>query len=49
MTAPASASTPLASGLLTGAEQRTAARQLTLAMVALGLVGLGLVWQLRAP
>jgi hypothetical protein len=37
------------SGLLTGAEQRAAARQLTLAMVALGLVGLGLLWQLRAP
>jgi len=35
--------------LLTGTEQRAAARQLTLAMVALGLVGLGLVWQLRAP
>jgi Cd2+/Zn2+-exporting ATPase len=46
---PAGASTPPASSLLTGAEQRTAARQLTLAMVALGLVGLGLVWQLRAP
>jgi len=49
MTAPAGASIPPASGLLTGAEQRAAARQLTLAMVALGLVGLGLVWQLRAP
>ena len=46
MTAPASASTPPGSGLLTGTEQRAAARQLTLAMVALGLVGLGLVWQL---
>jgi Zn2+/Cd2+-exporting ATPase len=49
MTAPAGASTPPVSGLLTGAEQRTAAHQLTLAMVALGLVGLGLIWQLRAP
>ncbi|EGH35363.1 heavy metal-(Cd/Co/Hg/Pb/Zn)-translocating P-type ATPase, partial [Pseudomonas syringae pv. japonica str. M301072] len=31
--------------LLSSAEQRSAARQLTLAMLALGLLGLGLVWR----
>ena len=31
--------------MLSGAEQRTAARQLTLAMLALGLLALGLVWR----
>ena len=35
--------------LLTGAEQRSAARQLTLAMLALGLLGLGLVWRWLMP
>ena len=35
--------------LLTSAEQRSAARQLTLAMLALGLLGLGLVWRWLAP
>ncbi|KAF0862033.1 heavy metal translocating P-type ATPase [Pseudomonas sp. LD120] len=35
--------------LLTSAEQRRAARQLTLAMLALGLLGLGLVWRWLAP
>ena len=35
--------------LLTGAEQRSAARQLTLAMLARGLVGLGLIWRWLMP
>ena len=35
--------------LLTSAEQRSAARQLTLAMLALGLLGLGLVWRWLMP
>ncbi|MCF5387205.1 cadmium-translocating P-type ATPase, partial [Pseudomonas syringae] len=35
--------------LLSSAEQRSAARQLTLAMLALGLLGLGLVWRFFAP
>ena len=36
-------------GMLTSAEQRSAARQLTLAMLALGLLGLGLVWRWFMP
>ncbi|BDM22612.1 cadmium-translocating P-type ATPase [Pseudomonas sp. LRP2-20] len=43
------AHTHLTSGLLSQAEQRTAARQLSLAMLALGLLGLGLVWRWLAP
>ena len=35
--------------MLTSAEQRSAARQLTLAMLALGLLILGLVWRWLAP
>ena len=35
--------------LLTGAEQRSAARQLTLALLALGLLGLGLIWRWLMP
>ncbi|WP_085594034.1 MULTISPECIES: heavy metal translocating P-type ATPase [unclassified Pseudomonas] len=35
--------------MLTSAEQRSAARQLTLAMLALGLLGLGLAWRWLAP
>ena len=35
--------------MLTSAEQRSAARQLTLAMLALGLLGLGLTWRWLAP
>jgi len=35
--------------MLTGSEQRSAARQLTLAMLALGLLALGLVWRFVAP
>ncbi|MGV8916856.1 MAG: cation-translocating P-type ATPase [Pseudomonas sp.] len=35
--------------MLTGSEQRSAARQLTLAMLALGLLALGLVWRFLAP
>ena len=38
-----------AGSMLSGAEQRSAARQLTLAMLALGLLGLGLVWRFVAP
>ncbi|NWB90361.1 heavy metal translocating P-type ATPase [Pseudomonas agarici] len=38
-----------APSLLSGAEQRSAARQLVLAMLALGLLGLGLVWRWLAP
>ena len=44
----ASATQPVAS-LLTGTEQRRAARQLTLAMLALGLLALGLVWRWLMP
>ena len=43
-----SATQPVVS-LLTSAEQRSAARQLTLAMLALGLLGLGLVWRWLMP
>ncbi|MBC8995576.1 cadmium-translocating P-type ATPase [Pseudomonas sp. N40(2020)] len=43
-----SATTP-APSLLSSAEQRRAARQLTLAMLALGLLGLGLIWRWLAP
>jgi len=39
----------VAAPMLSSAEQRTAARQLTLAMLALGLLGLGLVWRGLAP
>jgi Zn2+/Cd2+-exporting ATPase len=35
--------------MLSGAEQRSAARQLTLAMLALGLLALGLAWRFFAP
>ncbi|MGY2291585.1 heavy metal translocating P-type ATPase [Pseudomonas sp. SDO528_S397] len=38
-----------AAPMLSGAEQRSAARQLTLAMLALGLLALGLVWRWLAP
>lgn len=38
-----------APSLLSSAEQRRAARQLTLAMLALGLLGLGLVWRWMLP
>ncbi|MBP5956526.1 cadmium-translocating P-type ATPase [Pseudomonas anatoliensis] len=38
-----------APGLLSSAEQRRAARQLTLAMLALGLLGLGLIWRWLLP
>ena len=44
----ASATQPVAS-LLTGTEQRRAARQLTLAMLALGRLALGLVWRWLMP
>ncbi|MFJ4140730.1 cation-translocating P-type ATPase [Pseudomonas fragi] len=44
----ASATQPVAS-LLTGTEQRRAARQLTLAMLALGFLALGLVWRWLMP
>jgi len=43
------AHTHLTSGLLSQAERRTAARQLIMAMLALGLLGLGLVWRWLAP
>lgn len=43
-----SAQTP-AAPMLSSAEQRTAARQLTLAMVALGLLALGLAWRGWSP
>lgn len=42
-------STAAAPSLLSSAEQRRAARQLTLAMLALGLLGLGLVWRWILP
>lgn len=38
-----------APSLLSSAEQRRAARQLTLAMLALGLLGLGLIWRWLMP
>ncbi|MBK5526639.1 cadmium-translocating P-type ATPase [Pseudomonas sp. TH06] len=41
--------TTAAPSLLSSAEQRRAARQLTLAMVALGLLGLGLIWRWLLP
>ncbi|MGA5587992.1 cation-translocating P-type ATPase [Pseudomonas siliginis] len=41
--------TTVAPSLLSSAEQRRAARQLTLAMLALGLLGLGLVWRWTLP
>ncbi|ROO40622.1 heavy metal translocating P-type ATPase [Pseudomonas sp. 7SR1] len=44
MTAP-----PIAAPMLSRDEQRTAARQLTLAMLALGLLALGLAWRGWAP
>jgi heavy metal translocating P-type ATPase len=40
---------PPAVSMLSRAEQRSAARQLTLAMLALGLLALGLVWRFFAP
>ncbi|MFJ4144174.1 heavy metal translocating P-type ATPase [Pseudomonas sp. NPDC089734] len=40
---------PSSDSLLSRAEQRSAARQLTLAMLALGLLGLGLLWRVIAP
>ncbi|VVQ10348.1 Cadmium-transporting ATPase [Pseudomonas fluorescens] len=43
------ASTAAAPSLLSSAEQRSAARQLTLAMLALGLLTLGLVWRWMSP
>jgi Cd2+/Zn2+-exporting ATPase len=43
------AQTAAASSLLSSAEQRSAARQLTLAMLALGLLTLGLVWRWWLP
>ncbi|KRP62938.1 cation-translocating P-type ATPase [Pseudomonas trivialis] len=39
----------MSDSMLTSAEQRSAARQLTLAMLALGLLVLGLVWRWLAP
>ncbi len=39
----------LTAGLLSSDERRQAARQLTLAMLALGLLGLGLAWRWLAP
>ncbi|AXJ07845.1 cadmium-translocating P-type ATPase [Pseudomonas fluorescens] len=41
--------TTSSSSLLSSAEQRRAARQLTLAMLALGLLGLGLIWRWLMP
>lgn len=41
--------TPAAQSMLSAPEQRSAARQLTLAMLALGLLGLGLIWRFVAP
>ncbi|WP_129972455.1 MULTISPECIES: heavy metal translocating P-type ATPase [unclassified Pseudomonas] len=41
--------TTTAPSLLSSAEQRRAARQLTLAMLALGLLGLGLIWRWVMP
>lgn len=42
-------STANASSVLTRAEQLSAATQLTMAMTALGLLGLGVLWSLLAP
>lgn len=39
----------ITAGLLSSDERRQAARQLTLAMLALGLLGLGLAWRWLAP
>ncbi|WP_338514021.1 cation-translocating P-type ATPase [Pseudomonas poae] len=39
----------MSDSMLTSAEQRSAARQLTLAMLSLGLLVLGLVWRWLAP
>ncbi|HGM5549817.1 TPA: cation-translocating P-type ATPase [Pseudomonas putida] len=41
--------TTAAPSLFSSAEQRRAARQLTLAMLALGLLGLGLIWRWLMP
>ena len=41
--------TEVHASMLSGEEQRTAARQLTVAMVALGLFALGLLWTWLAP
>ena len=41
--------TTVAPSLLSSGEQRRAARQLTLAMLALGLLGLGLIWRWMLP
>lgn len=41
--------TTAAPSLLSSVEQRRAARQLTLAMLALGLLGLGLIWRWLVP
>ena len=43
------AHTAAAPSMLSSAEQRSAARQLTLAMLALGLLGLGLIWRWVSP
>ncbi|WP_433737914.1 cation-translocating P-type ATPase [Pseudomonas putida] len=43
------AQTAAAPSMLSSAEQRSAARQLTLAMLALGLLSLGLVWRWLSP
>ena len=43
------ADAPQSASMLSGAEQRSAAWQLTLAMLALGLLGLGLIWRWIAP
>jgi Cd2+/Zn2+-exporting ATPase len=40
---------PAPGSMLTTTEQRSAARQLTLAMLALGLLALGLVWRFLRP
>lgn len=43
------AQTAAAPSMLSSAEQRSAARQLTLAMLALGLLTLGLIWRWMSP
>jgi Cd2+/Zn2+-exporting ATPase len=43
------AQTAAAPSMLSSAEQRSAARQLTLAMLALGLLSLGLIWRWLSP
>ncbi|KAB0497865.1 cation-translocating P-type ATPase [Pseudomonas vancouverensis] len=43
------AQTAAAPSMLSSAEQRSAARQLTLAMLALGFLALGLIWRWLAP